>query len=323
MTGALVVAEARLGALRPITGELVAAAHGLVGDDVRLLLVGQAAEALAAELDVGPLAEVIVASSPVAGFDPDVTRAAVESAQASRSAEVIVLGHTSDGLSVGPALAAMSGYGFASDVTQAGHDGEALVAIRGVYGGRLEAEVRFPGHRTTVLLMRPGGHASNAGASAAPVSRFEVAVAPRVEHMGLEVRSGHEADLAAAELVIGIGRGVEDAADVPRLAELARLLGGTLVGTSPLIDSGWLPASRRVGQHGRSVQPKVYLALGISGAPEHMAGVKAAETVIAVNTDPRAPIFRAADFGVVADLSDVADALARLVAGGSPNPAAP
>ncbi|HWI74883.1 MAG TPA: electron transfer flavoprotein subunit alpha/FixB family protein [Baekduia sp.] len=310
MTGALVLAETRHGAIRPVTGELVAAARSLF-EEVRVLVVGQDAEALAATLDVGPVAEVVAVPGPVRHFDPDVTRAAVQAVVAEVGPRAVLLGHTIDGLGVGPALAAVSGHGFASDVARLARDGDDLVAFRGVYGGKLEAELRFPGHVTTVLMLRPGAYVPADGASGAPLRVIDVAVAPRVGHLGFEVCEGDGVDITTAELLVGIGRGVEDAADVPRMAQLAERLGGVLVGSRPLVDSGWLPASRQVGQSGRSVKPKVYLALGISGAVQHLAGLAGAETIIAVNTDPDAPIFSVADYGVVGDLFVVADALAQ------------
>jgi electron transfer flavoprotein alpha subunit len=133
------------------------------------------------------------------------------------------------------------------------------------------------------------------------------------EHLGFDEVQESEVDITKAPFLMSIGRGVEDKDEIPRLEALAERLGATLSVSRPLVDAGWMPSARQVGQSGKTVKPRVYLALGISGAVQHLAGMRTAETIIAVNTDPEAPIFGVAHFGAVADLFEVVDELERVL----------
>ncbi|HEY1565394.1 MAG TPA: electron transfer flavoprotein subunit alpha/FixB family protein, partial [Solirubrobacteraceae bacterium] len=133
------------------------------------------------------------------------------------------------------------------------------------------------------------------------------------EHLGFDEVQESEVDITKAPFLMSIGRGVEDKDELPRLEALAERLGATLSVSRPLVDAGWMPSARQVGQSGKTVKPRVYLALGISGAVQHLAGMRTAETIIAVNTDPEAPIFGVAHFGAVADLFEVVDELERVL----------
>src|SRR6185503_12245042 len=132
---------------------------------------------------------------------------------------------------------------------------------------------------------------------------------PRSEHLGFREVEAGDVDITKAEFLLSIGRGIEDKDAIPQFEELADKLGATLSVSRPLVDAGWMSNARQVGQSGKTVKPKVYLALGISGAVQHLAGMQKADTIIAVNSDPEAPIFSVAHYGAVADLFDVADQL--------------
>ena len=135
--------------------------------------------------------------------------------------------------------------------------------------------------------------------------------AARTEHLGFRDAEVSDVDITKAPFLLAIGRGVEDGENVARFEELADRLGATLSVSRPLVDAGWVPSARQVGQSGRTVKPRVYLALGISGAIQHLAGMRSSETIIAVNTDPEAPIFGVAHYGAVADMFELADELER------------
>jgi len=143
-----------------------------------------------------------------------------------------------------------------------------------------------------------------------PTRAVEVQAEPRTEHVAFRDVETGDVDITTAEFLLSIGRGIEDKDALPQFEELADKMGATLSVSRPLVDAGWVPNARQVGQSGKTVKPKVYLALGISGAVQHLAGMQTADTIIAVNTDPEAPIFSVAHYGVVADLFDVADELA-------------
>ncbi len=314
MSGILVVAEARRGALRDITYELIGAAGAIkdvCGGRVAVLVVGQQPDAYASQLDRAGVDEVLAAAAPVAHFEPHVAQLALAAALEAEQPEVVLLGHTIDSLGFAASAAARLGLGFATDVTALGWDG-GLWAKRRVFGDRLEAELDFPDKRCTLLTLRPGAFpAATATGAAPPVRAVEVAFPgpPPSEQLELREAPAADVDITKAPFLLSIGRGVEDRDDVERFEELAQRLGATLTSSRPLVDAGWVPSARQVGQSGRTVKPKVYLALGISGAVQHLAGMRNADTIIAVNTDPEAPIFDVAHYGAVADLFEIADAL--------------
>jgi electron transfer flavoprotein alpha subunit len=210
----------------------------------------------------------------------------------------------------GPAVAARLGLGFASDVTAVSWEG-GPVAVRGAYGGKLVSELEFPDRERTLLTVRAGAfEPAEANGAAPPTRAVEVAFdEPPTAHVEYREAATGDVDITKAEFLVSIGRGIEDKDNIPQFEELAEKLGATLSVSRPLVDAGWMPNARQVGQSGKTVQPKVYLALGISGAVQHLAGMQKADTIIAVNTDPEAPIFSVAHYGAVADLFDVAEAL--------------
>jgi electron transfer flavoprotein alpha subunit len=160
-------------------------------------------------------------------------------------------------------------------------------------------------------MLRSGGY-EPAQAGGSPATRtVELALdgVAKTEHLGFQEAESSDVDITKAEFLLSIGRGVEDKDNIPRFEELAEKLGATLSSSRPLVDAGWMPSARQVGQSGKTVKPRLYLALGISGAVQHLAGMRTAETIIAVNTDPEAPIFGVATYGVVADMFELADEL--------------
>jgi electron transfer flavoprotein alpha subunit len=206
-------------------------------------------------------------------------------------------------------VAAKLGLGFASDVTALAWDG-GPIATRGGYGGKVEVELEFPGKETVLLMLRAGAFEPAEATGAPDAQAVDVDTEPRTEHLGFREVEAGDVDITKAEFLLSVGRGIEDKDALPQFEELAEKMGATLSVSRPLVDAGWVPNARQVGQSGKTVKPKVYLALGISGAVQHLAGMQNADTIIAVNTDPEAPIFRVAHYGAVADLFDVADELA-------------
>jgi electron transfer flavoprotein alpha subunit len=306
MSGILVVAESRRGELREVSLELVGAALGLkdqAGGPVKVAAIG--ADALGAD----GVDEVLTVAVPAEHFEAHVHAAALEALIEQEQPSVVLLGHTIDSLGSGPAVAAKLGLGFASDVTALGWD-DGPVATRGGYGGKVEVELDFPGKDTVLLMLRAGAFDPAEAANAADARAVEVDAEARTEHLGFREVEAGDVDITKADFLLSVGRGIEDKDALPQFEELAEKMGATLSVSRPLVDAGWVPNARQVGQSGKTVKPKVYLALGISGAVQHLAGMQNADTIIAVNTDPEAPIFRVAHYGAVADLFDVADELA-------------
>jgi electron transfer flavoprotein alpha subunit len=306
MSGILVVAESRRGELREVSLELVGAALELkeqAGGPIAVAAIG--ADALgAAGVD-----EIITVATPTEHFEAHVHAAALEALIEQQQPSVVLLGHTIDSLGFGPAVAAKLGLGFASDVSAIAWDG-GPIATRGGYGGKVEVQLEFPGKDTVLLMLRAGAFDPVEAAGAADARAVEVDAEPRTEQLGFREVEAGDVDITKADFLLSVGRGIEDKDALPQFEELAEKMGATLSVSRPLVDAGWVPNARQVGQSGKTVKPKVYLALGISGAVQHLAGMQNADTIIAVNTDPEAPIFRVAHYGAVADMFDVADELA-------------
>jgi electron transfer flavoprotein alpha subunit len=249
-------------------------------------------------------------------FENDVYRQAVEQLISDRSPDVVLVGFTVNAMGYAPALAAKLGIGFASDVFALRRDGDDLVAERSFYGSKVNAEVDFPGHDRVLLMIRPTAWPPAEGAGGAVEAELEASISgSRARHVDFqEVDASGDVDITAADFLLSVGRGVGEKENLGQFEGLAEKMGATLSVSRPLVDQGWMPNSRQVGQSGKTVKPKVYLALGISGAVQHLAGMKTSGTIIAVNTDPEAAIFNVADYGAVADLFEIAEELDKLYA---------
>jgi electron transfer flavoprotein alpha subunit len=314
MSGVLVVAEARRGELRDVSLELITAALSIkdaAGGRVAVAVIDHQPDRFADRLAVDGVDEVLLVPTPTEHFEAHVAGKALTELIAAESPSLVLLGFTIDSLGFGPAVAAKGGFGFASDASGVRWDGGPVVA-RGAYGDKLVSELEFPGKETTVVLLRSGGfEPAQASGGAAATRTVELALdgVAKTEHLGFQEAESADVDITKSEFLLSIGRGVEDKDNIPRFEELAGKLGATLSSSRPLVDAGWMPSARQVGQSGKTVKPRVYLALGISGAVQHLAGMRTAETIIAVNTDPEAPIFGVATYGAVVDMFELADEL--------------
>jgi electron transfer flavoprotein alpha subunit len=309
----LVVAEHLRGQVRPITLELISAAKEL-GEETAVAVIAKDPAALADQVDVEGVNEIVSVQVEQDEFENDVYRQAVEQLIAARSPDVVLVGFTVNGMGYAPALAARLGIGFASDVFALRREGGGLVAERSFYGSKVNAEVEFPGHERTLLMIRPTSWPPAEGDGAAVEAELEVSITgSRARHSDFqEIAASGDVDITTADFLLSVGRGVGEKENLEQFEGLADKMGATLSVSRPLVDQGWMPNSRQVGQSGKTVKPKVYLALGISGAVQHLAGMKTSGTIIAVNTDPEAAIFNVAHYGAVADLFEVAEELEKL-----------
>ena len=307
----LVVAEHLRGELRPVTLELVSAAREL-GGPVTVAVISKDPSVLTDAANVDGVDEILAVAVEQEEFENDVYQQAVEQLLSQRDFDVVLLGFTVNSMGFGPALAVKQGLGFASDVFAIRDEG-ALVATRAFYGSKVHAEIEFPGHDRVLLLLRPTAWTPAEGSGSAKVENVSVTISgSRARHKEfVDVATG-DVDITTAEFLLSVGRGIGDKENLPQLEELADKMGATLSVSRPLVDQGWMPNSRQVGQSGKTVKPKVYLALGISGAVQHLAGMKTSGTIIAVNTDPEAAIFNVAHYGAVVDLFEVAEELEKL-----------
>ena len=307
----LIVAEHLQGRVRDVTYELVTAAREL-GGPVTVAVIADDPPAL--DVSREGVDEVVHVQVAPAEFENDVYQAALESVVAERQPEVVLLGFTVNSMGYGGAVAAKLGLGFASDVFGVAREGESVIATRAFYGSKVHAELEFPAGKPVLLLLRPTAWQPAPAGGSPEVSEHALEpVASRARHRALREAEKSDVDITTAEFLLSIGRGIGEQENIAMFEELAAKIGATLAVSRPIVDAGWMTNARQVGQSGKTVKPKVYLAFGISGAVQHLAGMKTSETIIAVNTDPEAAIFDVAHYGAVADLFDVAEELAKLV----------
>jgi electron transfer flavoprotein alpha subunit len=303
----LVVAEHRRGELRPASYELLEAGRDLAdatGGDLSVAVVGGDVEAFADRLNREGV-DVIYTVDEGEEFNHDVYAAVTTALVDHESIGVVATPHSANGLDFAPAAATRLGIPLVTDVV-AVTDDEGLALTREPYGAKAEAVVAVP-DPPVALTIRPGAWPPAEDPGDATIEPREVALEEasiRSTVRGFE-EVAPEAALARADVVVAVGRGVGGRAALDQVRALSDALDATLAATRPVVDAGWLPPNRLVGRSGASIRPEVYLALGVSGAPEHLAGLRGAETVVAVDTDPAAPIFDVADYGVVDDLTAV------------------
>jgi len=312
MSGVLVVAEHLQGRLRDVTREIVTAAAGL-GGPVTLAVIGSDPGPLAAAANLAGVDEIVTIQVDSDEFEVESSQAALEALISERQPEVTLLGFTVNSMGFGPAVAAKLGTGFASDVFSVTREGDSIVAERSFYGSKVHAEIEFSSGSSVMLLLRPTVWPPTEAPGQATVSQLQVSPRPaRARHVEFVEAPPSDVDITTADFLLSIGRGIGERENIARFTELAEKMGATLSVSRPIVDAGWMPSARQVGQSGKTVKPKVYLAFGISGAVQHLAGMKTSGTIIAINTDPEAAIFEVAHYGAVTDLFPVADELDKL-----------
>ena len=311
-----VMAEHRNGKLRPVTAELLALARSLDAGPVTALLLG----APDSTASLAPIAEELrpwadkvatVEQADLEGNGAGVAALLVALAKG-YSPKLILGAHSAAGMDWAPTLATKLAAPIVTDVVALAVDGDGFRATRAVYGGKLQAQVRTPGATTTTITLRPGAvEAEETPGAPCEVEAFSPApvVALGKRFLRWVEEAAGDVDITQADILVSVGRGIGDPEDMDVARNLAEALGATLSCSRPVVDSGWLPKGHQVGISGKTVKPKVYIALGISGAFQHVTAMKEAGTIIAVNKDPKAPIFRVAHYGIVGDLFKVVPAL--------------
>jgi electron transfer flavoprotein alpha subunit len=308
----LVIAEHIRGEVRDITRELVTAARDLEAP-VAVAVIAKDPPAFTDAVNVPGVDEVVNVAVEPEEYESDVYAGVVEALVNERQTDVVLTGFTVNSMGFAPGVAARLGLGFASDVLSFRQEVDGLVAERSFYGAKVNAEVEFPGKSQVILMLRATSWAPAEGTGNATVGEFQAPqTESRARHLEfVDVEQG-DVDITTADFLLSVGRGIGEKENLPQFEELAEKMGAVLSVSRPIVDSGWVPNVRQVGQSGKTVKPKVYLALGISGAVQHLAGMKTSGTIIAVNTDAEAPIFNVAHYGAVADLFDVAEELEKL-----------
>ena len=311
----LVIAEQREGALNRASWEAVAAAQQM-GGPVKIAIPGAGVAAAAGELAVADAAEVIALEhEALAMYTADGYTAAIAALIAAESPSHVVVAHTYQARDYVPKLAARLDRAIVTDAIGVRAEGSGHVFVRLMFQGKVNADVTLQGDAPHLVTFQIGAFRADAvkkGAAPATVRTAAADVDPAAIRQKPEApfREAKQAvDLSQADRIVSIGRGIKAEEHVALAKQLAEALGAELAASRPICDAGWLPMERQVGSSGQTVAPKLYLALGISGAIQHVVGMKGARTIVAINKDADAPIFEIADYGIAGDLFEIVPAM--------------
>ena len=313
----LAILEQRAGAWHCMSWETLAAAQQLGSElqqPVSAAVVGDDVSAPAGELAGKKLERVhAVEHALLKEYTPDGYSAALRQLIALVKARVVLFPHTYQVRDFAPKLATALERVLVSDVVAHRVENGELVLVRQLFQGKINVDVRFAGEPPYFASVQAGAYrADKVEAGSAGVEKFtpEIsAVTIRTKPLEWFRESQRAVDLTAAEIIVSVGRGIKEAENIPIVQKLADALGAELAASRPICDNGWLPMERQVGSSGQTVSPKMYVAVGISGAIQHLVGMKGSKTIVAINKDPEAPIFEVADYGIVGDLFQVVPAL--------------
>src|SRR6266404_9938013 len=311
-SGILVFIEHKSGTLNKTSLEAITAGQKLgaeTGTNVTAVVFGSGAQGLAQDMANYDLAKVVyVDHAQLADYTPDAYASAMEQVVHAVDPQYVVMSHTYLVRDFAPKLAARFGKGLISDCIRMNIDGSKATFTRRIFLGKLDADVISDAEAPLFVTFqsgafRPDQAVKGSGAPGAPIEEMPVDIG--------EVRMKPEApfqevkqavDLSKADIIVAVGRGIKSKDNIVLAERLAEVLGGDLAASRPICDAEWLPIDRQIGSSGQTVAPKMYIALGISGAIQHLVGMKNSQTIVAINKDPEAPIFDIADYGIVGDL---------------------
>ena len=315
----LLITEQREGKWNKTSFETLAAAQQLAAEQkggLRAVVIGKGVLALADELAASKIDEVLLVEHDLLEkYTPDGFSLALKQVIEQVKADLVLLPHTYQVRDYAPKLAASLGKGMVADCIGYKNEGGKLLFVRQMFQGKTAADVSLQGSAPWFVSFQAGAFRADLvakGVAKAPVKSVSVELkAEQIRTKPLELfREAKQAvDLTQAPIIIAIGRGIKAPENIPMAEKLAKLLGGEIAASRPICDEGWLPMERQIGSSGQTVAPKLYLALGISGAIQHVVGMKGSRTIVAVNKDQNAPIFEVADYGIVADIFEIIPAL--------------
>jgi electron transfer flavoprotein alpha subunit len=311
----LVVAEQRGGRLNRASWEAVAAAQQ-AGGPVRIAVLGSGIDAVAQELSAAAVEEVLAVDHPaLSEYTADGYVAALQAVVGETAPTLVFLPHTYQTRDFAPALAARLSRALITDVVSHRPHDDGLVYARPVFQGKLTADVVACGPAPHFVTFQVGAFRADGvskGAAAAPVRAATITLDPGAIRQKPEApfqEAKQAVDLSQAERIVAVGRGIKGQENLKIAEQLAEALGAELAASRPICDAGWLPMDRQIGSSGQTVAPRLYVALGISGAIQHLVGMKGARTIVAINKDADAPIFEVADYGIAGDLFEVVPAM--------------
>ncbi len=311
----LVVVEQREGKLNRVSWETITAGQAIAaatGWALEAAVAGGSVASIAAEVAAKKVAKVYAVESPkLEPYTPDASAAGLKQFLSAKQPRLVLMPHTYQVRDFIPKLVTAMGRTVVSDCIGFKYEGGKLMFTRQMFQGKLAADVSFTSDGPWFATFQNGsfrGDQAEAGASAAPVETVSVEIADGVVRnrpQPVFKEAKQAVDLTQAEIIVSVGRGIKEQKNIELAKQLADALGGEIAASRPICDSGWLPMDRQVGSSGQTVAPKVYLALGISGAIQHIVGMKGSKAIIAVNKDSEAPIFEIADYAVVGNLFDI------------------
>jgi electron transfer flavoprotein alpha subunit len=321
MSGVLVVLEHRGGAYNRMSWEALAAGQQIAaasGQPLSAAIVGSDLEALNAELAGKKLDKGYrVEHALLKNYTADGYVSALEQFIKKLDPSFVVFPHTYQVRDFAPRLAARFGQVLLPDLVGLRKEADSFVFVRQLFQGKLNADYRHAAAGPCFLSVQAGAfRAESLEAGSVSIETF----APQIDASAIRSKpeppfreAAQTVDLSSAPIIVSVGRGIKEQDNLPLVEELAQALGGELAASRPICDNGWLPMERQVGSSGQTVAPKLYLAVGISGAIQHLVGMKGSKTVVAINKDENAPIFEVADYGIVGDLFEIVPALTEAV----------
>jgi electron transfer flavoprotein alpha subunit len=311
----LVIAEQREGKLNRASWEAIAAAQQ-AGGDIKVAIAGANLDAVGAEIAAAEATEVILVDAPaLEHYTADGYVTALKALIEQENPTHVFFPHTYQTRDFAPALAARMQRSLITDVTAIRQEGDGHVFVRPVFQGKLTADVAAEGpapHLVTIQIGAYRADTAKRGASMSAVRKASITVdagAIRQKPEAPFKEAKQAVDLSQAERIVAVGRGIKAQENLKIAEDLAKALGAEIAASRPICDSGWLPMDRQIGSSGQTVAPKLYVALGISGAIQHLVGMKGSRTIVAINKDAEAPIFEIADFGIAGDIFEVVPAI--------------
>ena len=309
----LVLAEQREGKLNRVSFETICGAQKIAAETGATLevavLSGSGVKAIADELAKTKVAKVYALNcAPCEKYTPDAYAAAFKQFVEQKKPKLVLLPHTYQVRDFAPKLTTMLDRTLISDCIGYRKDGDKLVFTRQMFQGKFAADVTFAGEPPFFATFQNGAfRADQVEQGSAPVEEVNLNLEAPIRNKPQEIfkEAKQAVDLTQAEIIVSVGRGIKEQKNIEIAQQLATALGGEIAASRPICDSGWLPMDRQIGSSGQTVAPKLYLALGISGAIQHIVGMKGARSIVAINKDPEAPIFEIADFGVVGNLFEI------------------
>jgi electron transfer flavoprotein alpha subunit len=316
----LVITEQRQGKWNNTSFETLVAAQQIAADtgsSVSAVVLGNRVANFAEDLAAKNIAEVLLVEHDLLeSYTPDAYCLALSQVIQSAKPDLVLFPHTYQVRDFAPKLAAMLGKGMIADCVSFHKDADKIIFVRQMFQGKTVADVTFQGaapwfasfqsgaFRADLLTAHPNGKA--------PINKISIELKPeqiRTTPLELFKEAKSAVDLTQAPIIVSIGRGIKAPENIPQAEALAKAIGGEIAASRPICDEGWLPMERQIGSSGQTVAPKLYLALGISGAIQHVVGMKGARTIVAINKDQNAPIFEIADYGIVGDIFEIMPAL--------------